>query len=304
MPEFIISVLGGVVQDFTTVADRLPYKGETYPASHFEMQPGGKGSNSAVAIHRLTRTNPKNEQHRNNDTADRAEAIDVRVRMVGAVGQDKFGPELIQNLHDCGINVDGVRVLEGRDTAIANILVESQTGANSILQYPGANAFVEPEWFTTPESLGGGQVPHLMVAQLELNRDAIEQAIETAGSNGVRVLLNPSPAHYLMPDVYRNIAHLVMNETEAVLLADCEDADIENFSDWESITVHFHRLGVENVVVTLGEQGAYYSAKQGDAIRGGFVAAEKDCKVVDTSGAGYVLYAPCSDAKFSLTDLS
>ncbi len=285
MPEFIISVLGGLVQDFTTVADRLPLSGETYPATHFEMQPGGKGSNSAVAIHRLTRTNPRNEQHRNNDTAERAEEIDVRVRMVGVVGEDRFGPNLIQNLLDCGINVDGVRKLEGRDTAIANILLEFQTGANSILQYPGANTFVQPEWFTTPESLGG-QIPHLMVAQLELNRDAIEQAIETAGRHGVQVLLNPSPAHYLLPNIYQNIAHLVMDETEPVLLAAYEDADIETFSDWESIAVHFHRLGVENVVVTLGEKGAYYSTMQGDAIKSGSVDAEKNCKVVDTSGAG------------------
>lgn len=280
MPIRTIAVFGGVVQDLTTITDRLPDDGETVVATGFTMQAGGKGSNSAVAAYRLTRPNPKNSPDAHQD----AEEDNLRVRMVGAVGADEFGPPLKENLTKCGVNVDGVRVLEGQATAVANILVEAGTGANRIMQFPGAAYALEPSDFMTLESLGGGVAPDLVISQLEIRRDAIEQAIETANREGVEVLLNPSPARYLMPDIYPMIAHLVMNETEAVLLSEVQPDDIENPTGWTNVASYFLNLGVKNVVVTLGEKGAYYSNESGS----GYVEAEKDCKVFDTSGAGCV----------------
>lgn len=280
MPILTVSVLGGVVQDLTTIVDRLPDDGETVIANDFTMQGGGKGSNSAVATYRLTRPNPKNRPNARNEAAD----DDLRVRMVGAVGEDEFGPTLKENLAKHGINVDGVRVLKGQSTAVANILVEAGTGANRIMQYPGAAYALEPTDFMTLESLGGGVAPDLVISQLEIRRDTIEQAIETANREGVEVLLNPSPARYLMPDIYPMIAHLVMNETEAVLLSGCEPDDIQNQNGWTKVAEYFLNLGVKNIVVTLGEKGAYYSNESGS----GYVEAEKNCTVIDTSGAGCV----------------
>lgn len=267
------------MQDLTTVTDRLPDDGETVIATSFTMQAGGKGSNSAVAIYRLTRPNPKNSPIAPQEGVD-----DLRVRMVGAVGADEFGPLLRQNLTKCGVNVDGVRVLEGQSTAVANILVEAASGANRIMQYPGAGHALEPTEFMTLESLGGGVAPDLVIMQLEIHRDTIEQAIETAHREGVEVLLNPSPARYLMPEIYPMITHLVMNETEAVMLSECKPDDIANQTGWTSVAEYFLKLGVKNVVVTLGEKGAYYENESGS----GHVEAEENCAILDTSGAGCV----------------
>ena len=88
------------MQDLTTFTDRIPDDGETVIASTFTMQAGGKGSNSAVATYRLTRPNPKNNPNAHKE----AEDDEIRVRMVGAVGSDEFGPPLIQNLTKCGVN--------------------------------------------------------------------------------------------------------------------------------------------------------------------------------------------------------
>ena len=275
-----ISVMGGVVQDLTTVTDRLPDDGETVIATSFSMQEGGKGSNSAVATYRLTRPNPKNSPK----SHEEAMGDDIQVRMVGAVGADEFGPPLIQNLIKCGVNADGVRVINGHSTGVANILVEATSGANRIMQYPGAAYALEPTDFMTLESLGGGVAPDLVIAQLEIRRDTIEQAIETANREGVEVLLNPSPAVYLMPDIYPMITHLVMNETEAGMLSECTLDDIKNQTEWSSVAEYFLNLGVKNVVVTLGEKGAYYHNESGS----GYVEAEKNCTILDTSGAGCV----------------
>ena len=281
MPVRTISVLGGVVQDLTTVTDRLPDDGETVIASEFTMQAGGKGSNSAVATYRLTRPNPKNKPSADKENIE----DDIRVRMVGAVGgADGFGPPLIENLKKCGVNADGVRIIGGHKTGVANILVEAETGANRIMQYPGAAYALGPTDFMTLESLGGGVAPDLVIAQLEIGREAIEQAIETANREGVEVLLNPSPARFLMVDIYPMISHLVMNETEAVLLSECAPDDIESQAGLIRVAEYFLKLGVKNVVITLGDKGAYYSNES----ENDFVEAEKNCTVIDTSGAGCV----------------
>ena len=131
MPRQIVSILGGVVQDVCTITDRIPDDGETVVASAFSMAPGGKGSNSAVAVHRLTRANPNNrppaaaaahsevqEEPLTNNNPDQGLADnDIEapsVCMVGAVGADQFGPALKRNLEKCGVNVDGVRIVEGQ----------------------------------------------------------------------------------------------------------------------------------------------------------------------------------------------
>ena len=252
MPH-IIAVMGGITQDMVTITERLPENGETVTSSSFTMSPGGKGANSAVAVYRLTRPNPKNPV----ENREVASTEDIQVRMIGAVGRDEFGPALKDNLYACGVNADGVRVVEGRN-GIAVTLVEERTGANRIMQYPGAAYKLEPTEFMTLESLGGGVAPDLVIAQLEMRRDTIEQAIETAYMNQIEVLLNPSPAFYLMPEIYPMITHLVMNETEAVLLSLIKPDDIVNQTGWTSVNEYFQKLGVKNIVVTLGEKGAYY----------------------------------------------
>lgn len=282
-----VSILGGVLQDFSVFTDRPPDDGETVAASGFSMAPGGKGSNSAVAVYRLTRPNPKNRPLPSDEAKERPTGHDedVHVRMVGAVGADQFGPPLRTNLEGCGVNVAGVRIEKGQQTGVAIILIEADTKANRIVMHPGVNQTFKASDFMTAESLGGGIVPDLMICQLELHRDAIEQAIETAGGQGIDVLLNPSPASFFLRKVYRKIKHLVMNETEAFLLSKIGSDEIGNQTGQMKVAEFFHELGVKNVVITLGDKGAYYS---NDGARG-HVDAEKNCSVMDTSGAGWVL---------------
>ena len=271
------------MQDLTTITNRLPDDGETVVASNFCMQAGGKGSNSAVACYRLTRPKPKDIPEGLEQAPENSENS-IRVRMVGAVGDaDGFGPPLKKNLLECGVNVDGVEMIKGQQTAVANILVEAASGANRIMQFPGAAYALEPSKYMTLQSLGGGVAPDLFIAQLEIKRETVEQAIETASREGVEVLLNPSPASYLMPEIYSMVSHLVMNETEAIMLSEIEPDDMENLTGWSKVAEYFLKLGVKNVVITLGAKGAYYSNETGSD----YVEAEKNCTVLDTSGAGY-----------------
>lgn len=230
-----------------------------------------------MATYRPTRPNPKNDP----DACLENSENDIQVRMVGAIGTDEFGPALKQNLVSCGVNTDEVRVMEGKLTGVANILVEAGSGADRIMQYPGAAYALEPADFI---SLGGGVAPDFLISQLEMRRDIIEQAIETAHWQGIEVLLNPSPARYLMPDIYPKISHLVMNGTEAVLLSQLTPVDFGDHTRWTSIAECFLYLGVKNVEINLGEKGVYYS----NEVVSGCVEAEKNCTILHTSGAGCV----------------
>ncbi|KAL9058182.1 MAG: hypothetical protein Q9162_001906 [Coniocarpon cinnabarinum] len=316
MSFLTVSVLGGVVQDLCTFTNRIPSDGETVVASAFSMAPGGKGSNSAVAVYRLTRRNQKRvltltsisvaSQHKHayadNFVDDRHDGCepsrqkhcrishndrgDVKVRMFGAVGNDQFGSALIKNLEHCGVDTGGVRLIEGGQTAVANIVVQEDTKMSRILQYPGVNATFAPSHFLTAESLGGGIRPDLVICTLELRRLVIEQAILTAGMEGIDVLLNPSPVYLLTPSFYQYITHLIMNETEAAELADAGPEDMKKDIWWRGVARYFLSLGVKNVVITLGSLGAYFANEH----ESGIVEAEKNCLIRDTSGAGYASF--------------
>ena len=81
-----ITVVGSLNMDLVTITDQLPERGETLIGQHFQMNPGGKGANQAVAAARLG----------------------ACTTMIGCVGNDTFGKQLIENLAENGVNVDNV----------------------------------------------------------------------------------------------------------------------------------------------------------------------------------------------------
>ena len=282
MYTYTIAVVGGLVTDLITRTERVPDRGETLTSIDFGTHHGGKGANSAVAAYRLSHNNPKGSNSGGKGPGD----VDIQVHMVGAVGRDEYGPPLIDKLKDCGVNVDYVEPVEGENTGVGVVIVEADTGQNRILYSPGANHSLLPSRFEKLESLAGGIRPDLVISQLELRRETVEQVIETAYREGIDFLLNPVPASVLLTRIYPMITHLVVNETEAKMLTPSKAADTSNGDEWGLVTDYFLGLGVKNVVVTLGAEGAYYANDK----ESGLVKAEEDCTVFDTTGAGYVSF--------------
>lgn len=50
--------------------------------------------------------------------------VDIVVKMVGAVGNDEFGPKLIAGMKEDGIDVSGIEVVKDQPTGVAVIIVE------------------------------------------------------------------------------------------------------------------------------------------------------------------------------------
>ncbi|KAI4211843.1 MAG: hypothetical protein LQ351_005334 [Letrouitia transgressa] len=276
MGQKLISIIGSLNTDLITRTSRVPLPGETLTAESFSTGSGGKGANQAAACARLSR-------HRQSPSDGM-----VTVQMVGAVGADIFGRDLVADLGQNGIDTSRVRITEGEKTGVAVIVVEEATGENRIMLTPGANYSLTPDQFdhlSTP-------LPAIIVLQLEIPLDTVIRIVHTAKLQKVPVLLNPAPAVRLPKDVYRGLAHLVVNETEAEILTKGQ-MPAGSIKDNLSVACDiFHHLGVINVIITLGGDGVFYSSSE----RRERVSSSPIKKISDTTAAGDTFvgaYAVC-----------
>lgn len=142
----------------------------------------------------------------------------------------------------------------------------------------GANYSLKPTDFQVLPS----PLPSLIVLQLEIPVSTTMQILCSARRQGVEVLLNPAPALRLPDKAYEGLSHLIMNEMEAVILSGCNSEDIKNESELPVVAASFHGRGVQNVIVTLGGRGVFFSSLKSGT---GLVKAKK-VEVVDTTAAG------------------
>lgn len=257
-PNPSITVIGSLNIDFITRTPRLPLAGETLQASSFDTGFGGKGANQAVAAARLA-------------------GPDIPVRMIGAVGNDSFGPEYFRALAAEGIDASGVRQLEGEKTGVTNILVEEETGENRILFVPNANLRVGGNGVLVSNDGDG-----VVVFQLEIPLRTVlfYMRMVVEGGKG-HVVFNPAPAVGVPEEAYGWVHTLIMNETEAAILAGEEV--VKDREALMGLARSFLGKGVKDVVIiTLGGDGLVFATVSGES---GHVPARK-VKVVDTTAAG------------------
>ena len=265
--------------DIMTITDRLAAVGESKLATSIDTIPGGKGANAAVAAYRLS--------HHRSAQARSSSQNEIQVRMIGAVGNDSFGKTCLEALE--GIDVSGVKTFDGERTAIYSVTVESSSGHNWLYLLEGANQRLLPADFSTLEDPDTRAKPSLVVTNLELPQETVEQILETAQNEDVEILLNTAPAKYVPKTMYAKVTHLVMNETEAAMLSGRSYEQLKGMTekvDLEGLNIvadYFLNLGVKHVVITLGEQGAFYSSSKG---AGQHIEAVKGVKVLDPTGAG------------------
>jgi ribokinase len=273
----VIAILGSLNIDLVARVPHHPAPGETLTSSSFAVSPGGKGANQAVACAKLSRANPEIDLN----SLATATAL---VRMVGNVGDDSYGQLLIENLRKYDIDV-AVQERSTHKTGIAMIVVDEPTGQNRIILSPEANHYIAQgeEAMSNDVLWGLAPKPDLLILQLEIPLETVVAAVRAAKAMGVRVLLNPAPAQPLPDEVFLCLDHLVMNETEAALLAGIDVQELSNEATLESVAASFvDNKGVRNVVITLGESGAFYTKATREK---GLVPAER-AEVVDTTAAG------------------
>jgi len=253
-----VAVVGSLNLDLVVRVARPPGPGETVTGSDVFRNPGGKGANQAVAAARLGR----------------------RVAMVGCVGDDAAGRELLGSLADAEVDTARVRVVDGVPSGTAFITV-GDDGENQIVVSPGANArLTAADVAAAGAALAAAAVTLL---QLEVPLEAVAAA---AGAAGGRVVLNPAPVRDLPEDLLAKVDVLVPNRVELAQLAGAGVP--ETVEDAATLA---GRLPARAVVVTLGGDGALV-VEDG---RVGHVPAVP-VRPVDTTAAGDAFCGGLADA--------
>ncbi len=226
-----ILVVGSLNTDLVAVADTIPAVGQTVIGTDFQVHPGGKGGNQAMAVARLG----------------------YPVRMIGRVGNDSFGSQLRAQLESAAVDCSALAVSEG-PSGVAVILV-SRAGENSIVVAPGANAKVTPD--DIDRNIELIRSAGIVLAQLEIPLETVAHLANVCKREGVSFFLDPAPAAALPEELLRSTAWFTPNETEAAFYL----GDVEDLAPPE-IASRLHALGPRGVVLKLGARGAYVSTSE------------------------------------------
>ncbi len=257
-----IIVLGSLNMDIAALGPRLPQPGETLMGSRFYSAPGGKGANQAYAAAKLGGAG---------STA-----------MLGRVGEDDFGQQMIASLVSVGCGVEGVRRLAGLSGVALNLIAES--GQNSIMVVAGANGRFAAEDVVADTPLLRGA--RFALLQLEVPMATTIAGATAARAAGLEVILDPAPAPAHLPDeLLKFVDVLTPNETEAALLVGRRSADV-SVDEARTIAAELQSRGVRHVIIKLGAKGCLLL----EAGTGTHVAAPL-VKAVDATGAGDIFNA-------------
>jgi ribokinase len=248
-----IVVVGSINTDLVAMTEKIPAVGQTVIGTDFQVVPGGKGANQAVAIARLG----------------------YPVRMIGCLGGDAFGDQLRSHLEHAGVDTAGVATSEGA-SGVALIVVSS-AGENSIVVAPGANSRVTPR--ALDANLAMIQSAGMVLAQLEIPLETVEYLALLCARENVPLILDPAPAQDLPPHIFRQIAWFTPNETEAELYLRGCGADSQGPAEKAAALL---AKGCRGVVLKMGSQGAWLASHDG----AGEIIPAFRVKVVDTTAAG------------------
>ena len=220
--------------DLVAFTPRFPEPGETVIGSRFLTYPGGKGANQAIAAARMG--------------AD--------VRMIGRVGDDAFGGQLLDTLRDTGVDVSGVATEPESTSGIAAISIDS-SGQNRIVQILGANHTCgSAEVGRVREALVDASV---LMLQLEVPIDVSLAAAEEAVALNVEVMLDPGRARRLPQELYKLCGYITPNETEAQALVGFAVVDTASA---ERAALDILSRGAGCAIIKMGPLGAYCATKE------------------------------------------
>ena len=253
-----IIVVGSLNMDFVVSVEQLPAPGETVLGRNFQMIPGGKGANQAVAAAKLGGNS-------------------VAVRMVGRVGHDVFADHLKASLSAAGVEVSAVHAAKSAATGVALISVD-RTGQNSIVVASGANHELAASDVGAMRQVFRGA--RLALFQLETPLDTVTAALALAREEGLTTILDPAPAQPLPESLLRKVGILTPNESEALRLLDRPPARVSPSEAPEMAAALRHR-GPQTVIIKLGEHGCYVDSPALQSLIPGFTV-----KVRDTTAAG------------------
>ena len=247
-----ITVLGIFVADISFSGNKIPDTGETILGDSYNIGPGGKGCNQAIAISRLG----------------------GEVNFISKLGNDDYGKLAINKLKKDNIDTSNLIITNKHQTGVAGIHVDRNTGKNAITVVRGAPASLIIEEVDTNII----KQSKIFLTQLEVPKKVTLHCLKVAKENGLINILNPAPASELNNDFFKLVDYFTPNEIDAEFYTGIK---IKNENDARNSAKKLIDMGIKNVIITLGEKGLFYSNGKEEI----YIKASQ-VKTVDTTGAG------------------
>ncbi len=229
--------------DLVVTSNKRPNAGETVLGESFKTVPGGKGANQAVASARLG--------------AD--------VYMIGRVGDDAYGQDIMSNLQAQGVRTTYMKPVTEMESGTAHIILAE--GDNSIVVVKGANNEVTPHY--VKDALSSIENIGIVLIQQEIPEETVEAVCTICSEKGIPVILNPAPARKVSQQILDQAAYITPNEHEAALMFD-------GLTIAEALRQYPNKL-----LITEGKNGVRYFDGSKEVLVPGYPV-----KAVDTTGAG------------------
>ncbi|MCF3944137.1 ribokinase [Oceanobacillus alkalisoli] len=241
MKKPVVSVVGSINMDLVVSAYKRPAAGETILGKDFQIIPGGKGANQAVATSRLG----------------------AEVHMIGRVGEDTFGSNLLKFLEKENVVLDGVEPLLDISSGVAVVTLADQD--NDIIVVQGANKYVTPDYIRKFEK----QISEsdVVLAQLEIPVESVVETARLCHKHGTTFILDPAPAQELPSSLVEHADYITPNQSELSQLLSDGKMSLEQYP--------------QKLIVTEGKNGVLYFDGN-DTIK----ISSYPVKAVDTTGAG------------------
>ncbi|MDM3872615.1 ribokinase [Porticoccus sp. W117] len=226
-----VVVVGSINCDIAAYVDEFPTPAQTVLARRSNITLGGKGLNQAMASLRAGSD----------------------ISLIGCIGKDNFGSMALEFLTENDIKTEHIKVIQGTETGVANILVSSR-GQNMIAVCPGANANLTPkDVLTAEEQIIGSEV---LLTQMEVPVESVKSALTVAAENQIKSIFNPAPALEVAKELF-SIAYLITpNEVEVESFTGILPQCYESASE---AAIALRQLGAQSIIITMGDKGCFVS---------------------------------------------
>ena len=249
-----ISVLGIFVADISFSGPKIPAVGETILGNNYNIGPGGKGCNQAIAIARLG----------------------GKVNFISKIGKDDYGQLALNTLNQNEIDTSAIIQSSDHQTGVAGIMVDKKTGKNAINVITGA-----PSTLTIDEvnkNIDKIKNSKIFLTQLEVPKEVTLHSLKIAKESNVLTILNPAPASEISKEFFNYIDYFTPNETEAEFYTGIK---ITNEKEAKEASIKLLNFGLKKIIITLGEKGLFYSDGKEE-----IYLKATPVKAIDTTGAG------------------
>jgi ribokinase len=249
-----ISVLGIFVADISFSGNKIPSIGETILGNSYNIGPGGKGCNQAIAIARLG----------------------GKVNFISKIGKDDYGQLALNTLDQNKIDTSAIIQSQNQQTGVAGIMVDKKTGKNAINVITGAASTLTIN--EVNKNIDKIKNSKIFLTQLEIPKNVTLYSLKIAKENKVLTILNPAPASKISKEFFNYIDYFTPNETEAEFYTGIK---ITNEKEAKEASIKLLNIGIKRVIITLGEKGLFYSDGKEEI----YLKATQ-VKAIDTTGAG------------------